>query len=150
MAIRGRGDEGFGLVELLIAMTVLAIGIFALVAGFSSGYGALNRSSSASSAASVAETKMESYRALKYVSITPTCLAADCPPTVTAPVAGDGRTYQMEVSVGLACAVGTLGGTVADPTCTSPGSDPTKLVKIVVKIQRQIQLDTVTDALRYS
>ena len=40
-------EGGFGLIELLIAMTVLAIGISAIVAGLSSGMVALNRASRA-------------------------------------------------------------------------------------------------------
>ncbi len=36
MTSRLRNEGGFGLIELLIAMTVMSIGIFALVAGFSS------------------------------------------------------------------------------------------------------------------
>ena len=36
MTSRLRDEGGFGLIELLIAMTVMSIGIFALVAGFSS------------------------------------------------------------------------------------------------------------------
>jgi type II secretory pathway pseudopilin PulG len=131
---RIREEAGIGLIELLVAMTVMAIGIFALVAGFSSGHVTLQRAGSASSAGSVADKEMERYRALKYLVMpTPTCLAATCPVTVSFPTAGDGRTYRMEVSIGYACPVGTLGGTVALPTCTSPTADPTKLVKIVVK-----------------
>ena len=37
MSKRIRDEAGFGLVELLIAMTIMSIGIFAVVAGFSSG-----------------------------------------------------------------------------------------------------------------
>ena len=132
-------ESGIGLIELLIAMTVTSIGIMALVAGLSSGNVALERANDAASAASVADAKMESYRALRYDAIAtpPGCLAAACAPTIdTTPTAGNGRTYRMEISVGWVCPVGTLGAPVApatDPQCSSPASHPAKLVRIVMK-----------------
>src|SRR3954469_1755694 len=63
------GDDGFGLVELLIAMTVMAIGISGIVAGFSSGIVALNNASHAGTAGTLADRQMEAYRALAYPSV---------------------------------------------------------------------------------
>ena len=63
------GDGGFGLLELLIAMTVMTIGIMAIVAGFSSGLIALNSASRASTAGVLADKQMEAYRALPYTKI---------------------------------------------------------------------------------
>jgi prepilin-type N-terminal cleavage/methylation domain-containing protein len=62
-------DDGFGLIELLIAMTVMAIGISAIVAGFSSGLVALNNASRNGTAGTLADKQMEAYRALAYSSI---------------------------------------------------------------------------------
>ena len=42
VSTRVREESGFGLVELLIAMTVMVVGITALVAGMSSGMVALS------------------------------------------------------------------------------------------------------------
>jgi prepilin-type N-terminal cleavage/methylation domain-containing protein len=64
-----RRDDGFGLIELLIAMTVMAIGISAIVAGFSSGLVALNNASRTGTAGTLADRQMEAYRALPYASI---------------------------------------------------------------------------------
>jgi len=64
-----RTEDGFGLVELLIAMTVLAIGITAIVAGFSSGIVAVNRANQIATAGTIADRQMEQYRALAYDSI---------------------------------------------------------------------------------
>jgi prepilin-type N-terminal cleavage/methylation domain-containing protein len=64
VSTRVRDEAGFGLVELLIAMTVMAIGISAIVAGMSSGFVAVNRARDASTAAAVADKQMEAYRAL--------------------------------------------------------------------------------------
>jgi len=59
-------QEGFGLVELLMAMVMLNIGILALVAAFQSGAFALQRASKISTASAIADIQMERYRALKY------------------------------------------------------------------------------------
>jgi type II secretory pathway pseudopilin PulG len=64
-----RDEAGFGLVELLIAMTVMVIGITAIVAGLSSGFVAVNRARDASTAAAVADKQMEAYRALPNCAI---------------------------------------------------------------------------------
>ena len=76
-------EAGFGLIELLIAMTVMVIAIMAIVAAFSSGMVALNRASHASTAATLADIQMESFRKMTYASIAPTCAsgtpaATDC------------------------------------------------------------------------
>ena len=64
------GDErGFGLIELLAAMTVLAIGILALFAMFESGIRHLTRASTITTAGALADREMENYRAIRYASI---------------------------------------------------------------------------------
>src|SRR5205823_9893436 len=63
---RFRGEDGFGLIELLIAMVMLNIGILALVAAFNSGIVALARSSHVSTAAALADQQMELYRGVTY------------------------------------------------------------------------------------
>jgi type II secretory pathway pseudopilin PulG len=132
-----------GLVELLIAMTVMVIGISAIVAGLSSGIFALNRASRTSTAATLAEIQMEGYRKVRYTDavLNPTCVAStsagtDCflpipPNPKTGP---DGRHYRIEAAVRFDCAVGTLGGTVpSSATCTGTGAArPAKLVTVRV------------------
>jgi Tfp pilus assembly protein PilV len=66
---RAHSQKGFGLIELLMSMTMLNIGILALVAAFQSGAFALQRASKASTAAALADIQMERYRALKYDAI---------------------------------------------------------------------------------
>ena len=61
-------EEGFTLVEMLIAMTIMAIGIAALVAGFSSGILAVNRAGTTSTAGSLADKQMEGYRQAGFTS----------------------------------------------------------------------------------
>jgi prepilin-type N-terminal cleavage/methylation domain-containing protein len=69
MRTRLRAEDGFGLVELVIAMAVLAIALLALVAAFSSGALTLQRAGQTSTASALANQQMELYRGLKYDSI---------------------------------------------------------------------------------
>src|SRR6266566_8848087 len=64
-----RREGGFGLLELLLALTLLNIGLLAVVAAFSSGIVSLNRASRITTAAVLADGQMELYRALTYTSI---------------------------------------------------------------------------------
>jgi Tfp pilus assembly protein PilV len=64
-----RQEAGFGLIELLMAMTVLNIGILAVVAAFNSGGVALRRSSAIGTASVLADKQIELYRALTYDAI---------------------------------------------------------------------------------
>jgi type II secretory pathway pseudopilin PulG len=83
VSTRVREESGFGLVELLIAMTVMVVGITGLVAGMSSGFIAVKRAADESTAAALADTQMEAYRAL------PNCaIYLDSPP-MSGPYAAD-------------------------------------------------------------
>jgi type II secretory pathway pseudopilin PulG len=81
-----------GLIELLIAMTVTAIGIMALVAGLGSGIETIKRSSATSVAGAVADQQMESLRAGSYAAVASSAF----PRTGT-----DGRTYWVDTTVAL-------------------------------------------------
>ena len=62
-------EDGFGLVELVAAMTVTSIGILALVAAFNSGAITLQRSGRVSTATVLAERQLELYRGIRYAEI---------------------------------------------------------------------------------
>jgi uncharacterized protein (TIGR02598 family) len=66
---RLRREGGFGLLELIVAMAILNIGVLALVAAFSSGQVALRNASRTATAAALADTQMELYRAVKWTEI---------------------------------------------------------------------------------
>jgi type II secretory pathway pseudopilin PulG len=66
---RLRNEKGFGLLELLMAMTMLNIGILALVAAFNSGAVSLQRASRVSTAAALADSQMELFRAVTYTGV---------------------------------------------------------------------------------
>ena len=83
MRARLRREGGFGLIELLMAMTMLNIGLLAVVAAFSSGIVSLNRASRVTTAAVLADGQMELYRAITYANIRlePTSIPAVAPYT---------------------------------------------------------------------
>ena len=73
LAARLRREDGLGLVELMIAMVILTIAILALVGAFSTGFAALNRATTVSSATVVADSQMERFRARSYDAVRPRC-----------------------------------------------------------------------------
>ena len=91
--MRLRGEDGFGLVELLMAMVMLNIGILAIVATFNSGAVALRRASHVSTASALADQQMEGYRALLYGQI-----GFD-----NGQIAALGNTYKCDSVLGGAC-----------------------------------------------
>ena len=127
MMARVRDEGGFGLVELLIAMTVMVIGIFAVVAGFSSGLGAINRASKTTVAGTIADQQMEAFRRGSHAAIV--SIAG------TTKVGADGRTYWIESIASSKCPDETT-PTGTPPTCTLSGgvtSGPVKSVTITVR-----------------
>lgn len=64
-----RDEGGFGLIELLIAMTVLVVGIMAIFAMFESGIRHIKRASTVTTAGALADAEMESFRAIRYADI---------------------------------------------------------------------------------
>jgi type II secretory pathway pseudopilin PulG len=62
-------EDGFGLIELMIATTVLTIALFALIGAFLSGIATIRRAGSVSTASSLAGTQLDLYRALTYSAI---------------------------------------------------------------------------------
>jgi prepilin-type N-terminal cleavage/methylation domain-containing protein len=158
-----RREEGFTLVELLIAMVVLTVGILALIAAYSSGYVALNRATRVSSATLVADSQMEHFRAVQYsaIHLNTTCGAsctedatytADTAYSSTAQVAGssctdatclptqtktgpDGKSYRLDTYIAYTCVSGTL-STSPSLTCGAGSPYPVKRVTVVVRNSR--------------
>ena len=122
-------EEGMTLIELLIAMTVMAIGIAALVAGFGSGLVTINRARSTSTAGSLADKQMELYRQAAFTSLTPAAMSG-------AWLTGsDGNTYWVGSSISWTCVVGPPNTTTSatPPVCSgTPATRPVKLVSIEV------------------
>jgi type II secretory pathway pseudopilin PulG len=117
------------LVELLIAMVVMALGVSAIVAGFSSGLLSVGRARQASTVGTLADQQMEIYRQAPFSSLTPGALSG-------APQTGsDGRTYWVGATIAWTCVVGPPNTTTSPtpPTCSgTPASRAVKLVSVEV------------------
>jgi len=99
-------DQGFGLIELLIAMIILNVGILAIVASFNAGIITLNRASRVTTAAVLADQQMELYRGITYGSIR---LGSATIPSSAEPPAGVGAATGVPGVTGTA---GTAGAGV--------------------------------------
>ena len=119
MRLQLRSEEGFGLIELLIAMVILNVGILALVAAFQAGATALKRASRVSNASTVAEAQMELYRALPYNQ-----LILD-----SGSVATTDNTYRCDVSLGSSCPNATT--SLITGTCATPLTDNCVATRVV-------------------
>jgi type II secretory pathway pseudopilin PulG len=62
-------EKGFGLIELLFALVMLNVGIFALMGTFSAGAVAITRSATTSNGTAVADKVLEVYRGLQNKAI---------------------------------------------------------------------------------
>jgi prepilin-type N-terminal cleavage/methylation domain-containing protein len=67
--VRVRSERGFGMVELLCAMAVMVVGLLAVFTMFQSGIIAVRRAGNQTTAAVLADSEMEKFRAVKYESI---------------------------------------------------------------------------------
>ena len=125
MSARIRSQQGFALIEMLIAIVVINVGLLAILLALNSGMVTLRRSAESSTASAVADKQIESYRAVAFASIfldttslaatdstytsdiayaasqvNQTCspLVAACMPSQT--VAGpDGRSYRIDTFI---------------------------------------------------
>lgn len=124
---RVRGDRGFGLIELLAAMTMLNVGILAIVAAFSSGTVAIKRASRISTATALADQQMELYRALTYgaIALNNTAVgAADATYTSDSALAGNSQTSSYD----LTQTVAVPSATNCSPSPPTPSCSPTQTV----------------------
>jgi type II secretory pathway pseudopilin PulG len=116
------------LIELLVAMLVMTFGIMALVAAFTSGILALERSAKTTTAGALADKQMETYRQATFASIP---IGAQTPVTTTG---SNGGTYWLQATISWSCPLGTLNAG-PPPTCangTGALVRPVKLVSIDV------------------
>jgi prepilin-type N-terminal cleavage/methylation domain-containing protein len=119
-ATRLRRDEaGFGLIELMIAMTVLAVGILALFAMFESGIRSINRASTVTTAGALADREMENFRAIEYSAIG---LPETLVPYAPTPYSGD-PAYQSAATRVAVAACGTSPCSTKVPVQTLTGAD---------------------------
>jgi Tfp pilus assembly protein PilV len=67
--IRARSEAGFGMVELMAAMTIMLVGLLAVFGLFQAGIVQIRRASTATTAGAIADAEMERYRARLYSTI---------------------------------------------------------------------------------
>ncbi|MGH3066286.1 MAG: type IV pilus modification PilV family protein [Gaiellaceae bacterium] len=158
MISRLRGQEGFALIEMLIAIVVINVGLLAILLALQSGMITLRTSAERSTASAVADRQIERYRALAFAAIyldatlaapaatdstyetdtaysasqvTQTCtpLSAACTPSQT--VTGpDGRSYRVDTYIVWATPVG--GAAVKQVTVVVRKSGTTAVLARVV------------------
>ncbi len=75
---RLQGDAGVGLIELLIAMTILTVAVGALLAVFASSITALSHSGKEGTAVTIADRQLETYRPMTFNCI-PSSLPVSAP-----------------------------------------------------------------------
>ena len=66
---RARSQDGFGLIELIIALMILNIALLAIVGAFTASAVSLARASRVSTAAALANSHLELFRSLDYAEI---------------------------------------------------------------------------------
>jgi len=66
---RLHAEDGFGLIELMIAVTILTVALLALAAGYDQAFLSLHRASTKSVATTLADRQLELYRSLAYDSV---------------------------------------------------------------------------------
>jgi type II secretory pathway pseudopilin PulG len=69
MPVRGSDQDGFLLVELVVATIVLSIALLALMAGYDSAFVSIRKASQKSAAAALANAQLELYASLPYAQI---------------------------------------------------------------------------------
>ena len=109
-SVNVRDESGIGLVELLISLLVLNLGIFATMGAFTSGAVAIRHASRVSTAAALADKKIEAFRDMAYSN--PSFAVG----TTTANQTGaDGLTYSVTTAItsGSQLTTGTYQGSAA-------------------------------------
>lgn len=69
MTARARDQQGFALIEMLVAIVVINVGLLAILLALNSGMVTLRRSAETSTASAVADQQLERFRARTYDAI---------------------------------------------------------------------------------
>jgi Tfp pilus assembly protein PilV len=115
MRTRVRGEGGFALIEMLIAIVVINIGLLAILLALTSGVATLRRSAETSTASAIADKQLEKYRAVAFTSIY----------LDTAALAATDSTYQSDAAYSASQVSQTCGTltAVCSPSQTVTGPD---------------------------
>lgn len=116
---RVRAQDGFGVIELTIAVVILNVGILAIVAAFNSGVLALSRSSKVANATVIADKYLERYRGYRN------CQIYLDPSSGTIPTSGTYASDSAYNATQLTTTYPADSTTLSpiSPACTSPAPD---------------------------
>jgi prepilin-type N-terminal cleavage/methylation domain-containing protein len=96
-------ERGFGLIELIMAMTIMTVALIALIGAFVAGEVSLGHSSDERTAGTIAEQQLELYRATNYCQIALTGDAAgNLTPTPASPYQSESAYSATQVTTQLA------------------------------------------------
>jgi Tfp pilus assembly protein PilV len=132
LAARIRDEDGIGLIELLIALLVLNVGIFATLGAFTSAASTLKRSSRISTAAAIADQEIEALHNMKYSNI------ANVGPA-TWPSAPDGGSYTYQVVVTPGQVTGGSANLAQATVTVTSQADPLAKVTSITTLSRCTQ-----------
>jgi Tfp pilus assembly protein PilV len=115
MTARARAEQGFALIEMLVAIVVINVGLLAILLALTSGVTTLRRSAETSTASAVADKQLEQYRAITFDAIY----------LDTASLAASDSTYQSDSAYSASQVSQTCSPVVATctPTQTVTGPD---------------------------
>jgi Tfp pilus assembly protein PilV len=115
MTPRPRDEQGFALIEMLVAIVVINIGLLAILLSLTSGMTTLRRSAETSTASALADKQLELYRAVAFASIY----------LDTTALAATDSTYQTDAAYSASQVSQTCGTltAVCTPTQTVTGPD---------------------------
>jgi prepilin-type N-terminal cleavage/methylation domain-containing protein len=117
---RARDERGFGMIELVAAMSILVIGLLAVFTMFQSGIIAIQRAGWQTTAAVLADTQMEQFRAIKYESIGLSSSAVDAADAVY-----KGDTAYIAASTATTTLAGSMTASTTTMTVASAAGFPT-------------------------
>ena len=117
-------EAGFGLIELLIALTILSVGILAVFGAFLSSETAIRRASENTTAMTIADSRMEPFVSVRHAQIGLTAAAITAADSIHKAAAAyrapdaDSDTVPNESGEAV-----TLGSSTFSPTVTVTGAD---------------------------
>lgn len=131
-----RSEDGIGLIELLIALLVLNVGIFATLGAFTSAASTLKRSSRISTATAIADQEIEALHNLKYGNIVNVASPVTPATWLNAP---DGGTYNYWVVVTAGQVTGGSANNKQAAVTVTSSADPRAKVTSITTFSRCTQ-----------
>ncbi|MBA3842029.1 MAG: type II secretion system protein [Actinobacteria bacterium] len=119
-----RDEAGIGLIELLIAMTILAVAISAIVAVFASSIAVLSHAGKEGTAITLADRQLEAYRSMPFscIPVAPSTSKPGTCTTATSPFSGFPDPYSATQTVSGATSPDHRGYTVNTVVVAATGS----------------------------